>query len=263
MIKRKAMLIDITLCAGCNACQEACKAQNQLPASEEKTLSATAYTALQTFGEVVVRRMCQHCEEPTCVSVCPVGAFEKTAAGPVLYDEGKCIGCRYCMQACPFQAPRYEWSSSNPRVQKCRFCAERLKAGGQPACAEACPTGATKFGDRAELLKEAWERIHAEPDKYVARVYGEKEVGGTSILYITQVPFEELGFNTQLQQTPLPDLTWSALSKIPSVVSVGGVFLAGVWWITSRRDEVQRAEGKGRAAKPNGTDENPNQGRRG
>jgi len=172
--------------------------------------------------------------------VCPVGAFTKTAEGPVLYDESKCIGCRYCIQACPFQVPRYEWSSNYPRVQKCRLCAERVKNGLPTACAEACPTGATKFGDRDELIREAYARISSEPGKYVDRIYGLQEVGGTSILYLTSVPFEKLGFNTKLESTAMPLLTWNALSKIPSVVSIGGVFLFGIWWITNRRMEVQK-----------------------
>jgi formate dehydrogenase iron-sulfur subunit len=240
MLKKKALLIDLTLCIGCNSCQEACKKENGLPAGEEKQLSATAYTALEEHDGVYVRRMCQHCEEPTCASVCPVGAFTKTPEGPVLYDESKCIGCRYCIQACPFQVPRYEWSSNYPRVQKCRLCAERVKQGLPTACAEACPTGATKFGDRDELIREAYARISAEPGKYVDRIYGIQEVGGTSILYITSVPFEKLGFNTKLESTAMPLLTWNALSKIPSVVSIGGVFLFGIWWITNRRMEVQK-----------------------
>lgn len=242
MVKRKAMLIDITLCVGCNSCQEACKKSNGLPEGEEKKLSATAYTALEEHDGVFIRRMCQHCETPTCASVCPVGAFEKTPEGPVLYDEEKCIGCRYCMQACPFQVPRYEWSSTYPRVQKCVFCHDRIMKGLQTACAEACPTGATKFGDRDELIAEAFNRIKTEPSKYVNKVYGQNEVGGTSILYITSVPFEQLGFKTQLEATALPSLTWNALSKVPGIVSVGGVLLAGIWWITNRRIEVQQYE---------------------
>ncbi len=242
MTTRKAMLIDITLCVGCNSCQEACKKANGLPEGEEKKLSATAYTALEEHDGVFVRRMCQHCETPTCASVCPVGAITKTPEGPVVYDESKCIGCRYCMQACPFQVPRYEWSSTYPRIQKCVFCHDRIVQGLKPACAEACPTGATKFGDRDELLVEALSRIKAEPTKYINKVYGQHEVGGTSILYITSVPFEQLGFKTQLEATALPTLTWNALSKIPGVVSVGGVLLAGIWWITNRRVEVQRYE---------------------
>jgi len=252
MITRKAMLIDVTLCVGCNSCQDACKETNHLAPGVETKLSPTAYVALEEHNGVNVRRQCQHCESPTCVSVCPVGAFTKTAEGPVVYDEAKCIGCRYCMQACPFRVPRYEWTSTMPRVQKCRFCYERIRQGGMPACAEACPTGATKFGNRDELIREANARIQAEPDKYVPRIYGQKEVGGTSILYITSVPFEQLGFNTQLHTEPLPELTMNALSKIPTIVTVGGVLLAGVYWITSRREEVHRAEGRKPAPARNG-----------
>jgi len=242
MVTKKALLIDLTMCIGCNSCQEACKKVNGLPEGEEKSLSATAYTALEEHGDVFVRRMCQHCVDPSCVSVCPVGAFTKTPEGPVLYDESKCIGCRYCIQACPFQVPRYEWGSNYPRVQKCRFCAERVKSGLQPACAEACPTGATKFGNRDDLIREAYERMNAESGKYVNKVYGIDEVGGTSILYLSAVPFEELGFKTNLENTALPMHTWNALSKIPGVVAVGGVFLYGIWWITNRRNEVQEYE---------------------
>ena len=240
----KAMLIDVTMCVGCGACQAACKVENHLPEGVEPDLSPTAYTALHEVNGAYVRRMCRHCLEPTCVSVCPVGAFTKLAEGPVLYDANKCIGCRYCIQACPFQAPRYEWASTYPKVSKCRFCAERVKAGMQPACAEACPTGATKFGDRDALIKEAYERMAAEPGKYVNKIYGLNEVGGTSILYLSAVPFEQLGFNTRLQQTPLPELTENVLSKLPGVVTMGGVFLYGIWWITNRRNEVARLEGQ-------------------
>lgn len=242
MITKKAMLIDITLCIGCNSCQAACKQANNLPEGDEQKLSATAYTALEEHDGVFVRRMCQHCESPTCVSVCPVGALEKTPEGPVIYDESKCIGCRYCMQACPFQVPRYQWGSTYPRIQKCVFCHDRISKGLPTACSEACPTGATKFGDRDELIAEALRRIGAEPTKYVNKIYGQNEVGGTSILYISSIPFEQLGFKTQLQTTALPSLTWNALSKVPGVVSVGGVLLAGIWWITNRRIEVQRYE---------------------
>lgn len=243
MAKKKALLIDITLCVGCNACQDACKKSNSLPEGAEKLLSPTAYTALSEYDGKFVRRLCQHCEVPTCVSVCPVGAFTKTAEGPVLYDAYKCIGCRYCMQACPFRVPRYEWKSTRPKVQKCIFCAPRLQRGIQTACAEACPTGATKFGDRDELLAEAAKRIAAEPAKYVDRIFGQQDVGGTSIFYVSDVPFEKLGFDTRLAQTPMPGLTAIAMEKVPSVVTVGGVMMAGIWWITRRREDVERHEG--------------------
>ena len=238
MNKTVALLVDTTMCIGCNSCQDACKKENNLSSGEEKKLSSTAYTALEEHGEIFVRRMCQHCVEPTCASVCPVGAFTKTPEGPVLYDESKCIGCRYCIQACPFQVPRYEWSSNYPRVRKCRLCADRIQRGLQPACAEACPTGATKFGKRDDLIKEAYERIKSDPSKYVDKIYGMEEVGGTSVLYLSSVPFEQLGFKTKLENVAMPMYTWNALSKIPSVVSVGGVLLYGIWWITNRRMEL-------------------------
>ena len=234
------LLSDRPLGIGCNACQDACKVENALPEGEEHTLSSTAYTALEDHDGTYVRRMCQHCLDPACASVCPVGAFTKTAEGPVLYDESKCIGCRYCIQACPFQVPRYEWASNYPKVQKCKFCVDRQRKGLPPACAEACPTGATIFGDRDDLVREAYGRIAAEPGRYVDRVYGLEEVGGTSVLYLSAVPFEKLGFRTQ-PSVALPSLTWNALSKIPTVVGVGGVFLFGIWWITNRRMDVSKA----------------------
>jgi len=242
MSQKKALLIDISLCIGCNACQDGCKTENNLAPGEEKSLSPTAYTALSEHNGVFVRHLCQHCEVPTCVSVCPVAAFTKLPAGPVIYDASKCIGCRYCMQACPFHVPRYEWKSTKPRVQKCILCAPRLARGLPTACAEVCPTGATKFGDRDDLLREASERINAKPETFVHKIYGRNDVGGTSVFYISPVPFEQLGFDTRLGESPMPLLTLSALSKVPNVISVGSVMLAGIWWITNRRSEVQQYE---------------------
>jgi len=242
MGQKKALLIDITLCIGCNACQAACKTENKLPEGDEKTLSLSAFTALSEHDGLFVRHMCQHCDIPTCVSACPVAALKKQADGPVLYDGDKCIGCRYCMQACPFHIPRYEWKSTRPGIKKCILCAPRLDKGLPTACAEACPTGATKFGDRNDLLIEATNRITADPGKFVPKIYGKSDVGGTSVLYISPVPFEKLGFDTHLGQEPMPVLTMNALSKVPNVVGVGSVMLAGIWWITNRREDVARKE---------------------
>jgi formate dehydrogenase iron-sulfur subunit len=241
----KAMLIDITSCVGCNACQEACKASNNLPPGAEPTLSRSAYTALSEHDGKFVRHLCQHCLEPTCVSVCPVGALSKDPAGPVRYDAEKCIGCRYCLQACPFHVPRYEWESTRPAIRKCTFCAERIAQGQATACSEACPTGATRFGDRDQLLAEGRRRMAAEPARYAHAIYGQEEVGGTSMLYLSPVPFAQLGFDVQLGRTPMPQLTMIALSKAPSVLTVGSVVLAGIWWITNRREAVRAKEHPG------------------
>lgn len=244
MLKSKGLLIDITKCIGCGECSRACAVANNLPSEEAKELSATHYTVVQAFNndQTFVRRMCMHCEQPTCVSACLVGAFSKTETGAVVYDESKCIGCRYCMQACPFEVPRYEWSSLSPRVQKCKMCYERVLAGGQTACSEACPTGATTFGDRDELIREARKRIDENPGQYVNYVYGLKEAGGTSVMYLSNIPFEKLGFPMTVPTESIPDLSWRVLSQIPKYSVAAGVVLFGINWITQRRTEVARFE---------------------
>ncbi len=244
-MNKKGILVDITKCIGCGACEEACKLRNDLPLSLDKELSYEAYTVVQErLPGTYVRRMCMHCEEPTCVSVCPVGALTKTSSGPVIYDKDKCIGCRYCMFSCPFHVPRYQWDKVVPHIEKCYMCYDRIEEGSEPACTAACPTGASIFGDRDDLIKEAKKRITAEPDKYVNHIFGLEEVGGTSVLYISNVPFEKLGypFNVAFPDKPMPMYTWAALDKVPTVVLVGGVVLTGIWWITSRRDEVKKFE---------------------
>jgi formate dehydrogenase iron-sulfur subunit len=184
-----------------------------------------------------------HCAEPACVSVCPVGALQKTALGPVIYEEERCIGCRYCMLACPFQVPAYEWSEAFPRVRKCNMCYERQQAGKPTACSEACPTGATICGDREALVAEARRRIAEKPTVYFNRIYGLHEAGGTSVLMLSAVPFEQFGLPAQLPQQALPALTWRALSAVPNVAAIGSVLLGGVYWITHRREAVRAAEG--------------------
>lgn len=243
----KALLIDITKCVGCQACASACKAGHNQPGDPEPVLSATAFTTVEPRGDKFVRRLCQHCEDPACASACPVGGISKTAQGAVRYDGSKCIGCRYCMIACPFGVPKYEWSKLAPYVTKCDMCAERVLAGQQTLCAEACPTGATLFGSREEMLKEAHKRIVENPGVYVDRIYGEKEVGGTSVLYISDVPFEKLGFIEPPMTQPLPTLTAAALGEMPTVVAIGGSLLAGLYWFNERRRQVALAEAAARS----------------
>lgn len=242
------MLIDITKCIGCNACREACSTKNGLPAlpisdQDAEPLRAGLFTVVQKRGDLNVRRLCMNCLDPACVSVCPVGAFRKLASGPVTYDVKRCMGCRYCMVACPFGVPTYEWQSRWPKVNKCNFCADRVSAGKSSACAEACPTGATLFGDRAELIAEARKRIAENPGTYFDHIYGLQEVGGTSILFLSPVSFEKLGFRTDLPQDALPELTFRVLSKTPHLFALGATLLGGVYWITKRREDVAREEG--------------------
>jgi len=234
------LLYDATQCIACDACSQACKEENHLPGPIEKITTAYTWTAVLTPREGVhVRSLCMHCLEPTCVSVCPVGALSKTAAGPVVYDAGRCIGCRYCIMACPFGVPKYQWDRAVPVVGKCTMCTEKVAAGQPTACAAVCPTGATLFGDRETLLGEARARIRDNPGQYVDHVYGADEAGGTSVLMLSGVPFEELGLPTNVPRQPLPLLTWQVLSKVPDFVALAGAFLYGIFWITRRRDEVE------------------------
>ncbi len=243
----KAILYDATLCIDCKACEQACAEQNHLPydtgvAAEVKT-SDHKFTVVLAHEDKYMRRLCMHCEDPTCASVCPVGALQKTAAGPVVYDADRCMGCRYCMLACPFGVPKYEWNQVLPKVRKCEMCPERLAAGRVTACAEACPVQATIFGERDALLAEAKRRIAAEPGKYVPHIYGEKEMGGTSVLLLSSVPFDLFGYPHDASGQALPMLTYRVLERIPDLVGVGTVLLGGVWWITQRRALVAAVEG--------------------
>jgi len=244
----KAILYDSTLCIGCKACEAACAERWGLPYNDtiaaEEQISAHKLTAIETHGDKYSRRLCMHCLEPACASVCPVGAIQKTKLGPVVYDPEKCMGCRYCLQACAFQVPSYEWASRLPRMRKCDQCFERQSRGQPTACAAACPTGATKCGDRDALIAEARQRIAEKPGDYYSRIYGLNEVGGTSVFYLSAVPFEQIGLRTNVPQEALPALTWRVLELTPDIVSTGTVLLGGIWWITNRRAEVAKAEGK-------------------
>ncbi len=237
------LLFDSTRCIGCGACSAACKEQNRLPEHIEDKATAYTWTVVEKHNGVNVRRMCMHCLTPTCASVCPVGALHRLESGPVVYDSDKCIGCRYCVMACPFGVPKYQWDRPVPIVGKCVLCAPRIAAGKPTACASVCPTGATTFGRREDLIREARRRMAGEPSRYVDRIYGLDDVGGTGVLMLAGVPFETLGLPGKLPREPLPQLTWQVLSHLPDFVGIAAVFLYGVHWITRRREYVRQVEG--------------------
>jgi formate dehydrogenase iron-sulfur subunit len=222
------VLYDSNICIGCGACEKACAQSHDLPEPEDKPevgvvrkTSVTQRCALNSYetsqGEVYVRNQCMHCNQPACVSACLTQAMHKTEEGPVIWHENKCMGCRYCMVSCPFDVPKFEYYSSNPEIKKCDMCFDRQKEGKLPACVENCPAEALVYGTRRELISEARKRIAENPDLYQEHIYGETEVGGTSFLYLSSVPFEELGFNTNLQKASYPSLTKSFLYSVPAV----------------------------------------------
>jgi formate dehydrogenase iron-sulfur subunit len=247
----KGVLIDLTRCTGCRGCQVACKEWNQLPArrtvmvgdyTNPRRLSADCYTHIrfvenEEAGVPVwsfVKDQCLHCIDPACVSACPVGALIKTASGPVVYDYDRCIGCRYCMLACPFKIPKYEWDTNRPWVQKCTFCSERIRDDMPPACVKVCPTEALLFGDYGAILSEGERRLKARPDTYVDHIYGRSEAGGTLWMYLSDVPFEALGFKMDIPEISFPKLTRESLSQLPLSVFGLSAVLAGIAYFRNR-----------------------------
>jgi formate dehydrogenase iron-sulfur subunit len=245
MIKKMAILTDVTKCIGCEECVLACKKNYGLGPdrpwrwqNDVTDLSATRWTTIVNRPkDRHVRKQCRHCKEPACVSVCPVGALQKTPEGPVVYDGSLCMGCRYCMMACPYGIPRYTWNEAVPFVRKCVLCHPGIQSGKQdePACTRACPTGATIYGDRDALLAEAQRRIKENPGKYIGRVWGEKEVGGTNVLYISDVDLSFLGWKPDLGDEPMPALTWPALRMVPGVFLGVGLAMGATCWVIGRR----------------------------
>ena len=248
---RPAILTDVTKCIGCEKCVEACVEVNDLgeykPGAEPRIqeigdgLSARRWTSVVSRpGQHFVRKQCRHCLDPACVSACPVGAMQKSPEGPIIYNKSICMGCRYCMVACPFGIPRYDWGAAVPYVNKCTLCYPRLKEGKLPGCVEACPTEATIFGDRDELVAEAAGRLRAEPGKYIPHIYGEHEVGGTSVLYISDIDLDFLGYKSPLSEEPLPERTWAVMQHVPTVAVGMTVLSGGLYWIIGRRMRMAR-----------------------
>jgi len=242
----KAILTDITKCIGCLECVSACKQVNDLGMETPRTwqkndgLSADNWTSvLQKPDNHYIRKQCRHCLEPACVSSCPVGALHKTSQGAVIYDSGKCLGCRYCMMTCPFGIPRYDWDKTVPYIRKCILCYPRIKEGKQPACTEVCPTGATIFGNRDELIAEAHLRIKENPGKYIHRVWGEHEVGGTSVLYISDIDLGFMSYQPNLGPEPLPQTTSVAMNSVPFAFVGMGAAMLGLNWIIQRRNKLK------------------------
>jgi len=249
-----AMLVDTTKCIGCRACEAACAEANRIDAPEHagddgvferhRTTAPEHYTVVNRYVAApsspaqnrFIKTQCMHCLEPACASACPARALEKTKEGPIVYHGERCLGCRYCMIACPFDIPKFEYAKAVPYIRKCSFCAERQKNGQMPACAEVCPSGALQFGHRSVLLEEARKRIYENPNAYVHHVYGEQEAGGTSWLYLSDTPFERLGLKANLSTTPYPALTDTALSSVPVVMTLWPPLLMGLYTFATQRN---------------------------
>ncbi|MCX8021593.1 MAG: 4Fe-4S dicluster domain-containing protein [Syntrophorhabdaceae bacterium] len=242
------VLCDTTRCIGCRACEFACAEANNHPSpdTEDKNIfdkkrdtTVKQWTVVNRYktraGDVFVKRQCMHCALPACVSACLVKAMRKREEGPVTWDKN-CMGCRLCMFSCPFDIPKFEYESAYPTIEKCSMCWDRIKVGGYPACVMACPQEALLFGTKRDLIEEARTRIYKHPSKYYHYIFGEHEVGGTCWLYLSSVPFEEIGFRTDMGNTPLPEYTTGFLYSVPFVLVLWPLFLLAVNRITKRED---------------------------
>jgi len=252
------LLTDFTMCVGCRSCEKACNQANNLPQpqvpfddasvfNQARRPDAHAYTVVNRYenpkdkSTPIYRKIqCNHCKEPACLSACPIHAYTKTPEGAVMYNPDLCFGCRYCMIACPFYVPAYDYESAlEPKIVKCTMCYDtRVKHGKVTACAEACPTGAITFGKRDDLIKIARERIAKNPDKYIDHIYGEHEAGGTNWMYISSVPFEQLGFPQSVPKKPPIELTKGFLSSVPLVFTIWPALFGMLYSAVRHRDEI-------------------------
>lgn len=237
------VLYDATVCEGCQACEYACAEANNLPEPEDyadvsvdRKTNENCRTVVNfrntSDGEKPVKSQCMHCNQPACATACLTQAMYKTKEGPVVWREDKCMGCRYCMVSCPFDVPKFEYNSTNPKIVKCTMCYNKIKEGGMPACVENCPAEALTFGTRRELLLEAHRRIAENPERYQPEIYGEKVAGGTGFLYLSGVPFNELGLKTNLQNASYPKLTKGFISSIAPVDILLPGLLLGIYEAT-------------------------------
>ncbi len=258
---RFGMLTDTTLCIGanCRKCEYACKKVNNLPADDlnlsdnsvfdkRRRTDPKNYTVVNRFPNpnsteipYYVKKQCLHCDEPACASACLVSAFKKTPEGPVIYNKDVCIGCRYCMIACPFDVPTYDYFDAlTPQVRKCTMCYDRIKQGKIPACAEICPKEAITFGRREDLIALARERIRNHPERYHPKIFGEEEAGGTGWLYLAGTDFAKLGFPAEVGTTPYPELTRGFLGMVPIVFVIWPLMLTAFRKFTLARQQDER-----------------------
>jgi Fe-S-cluster-containing dehydrogenase component len=253
----QGLLVDAVRCVGCRACVTRCREANG-KAPDVRVLAGAAYDApvdLNAQTLTVIRRwarekdsgfvkaQCMHCVDPACVSVCMLGALHKAEHGVVAYDVDKCVGCRYCQVACPFNVPKFEWAKAAPRIVKCELCRHRAKDGKGPACAEVCPRDAVTAGTRGALLAEARRRMAARPGAYHPGIYGERDGGGTNVLVLSPVPFETLGLPA-LGSEPAPALSESVQHGIyqgfAAPIALLGVLSVVTW--RNRRNGAEQAQ---------------------
>jgi formate dehydrogenase iron-sulfur subunit len=239
--KRYGKLHDSTKCIGCKRCMSACKRWNKLKidraeelTDRETDLTGNTWVVVNLTRDIKNREdlsylhwACQHCIKPACAGVCPVSAIKKLPEGPVVINEKKCIGCRYCYAACPYKIPRFDF---NKRVtRKCTMCNDRIP-WVKPACVTACPVESLEFGLKDEILKKAQERTRAVG----GYLLGEYEAGGTDFLTILRTKPEDVGLVVAPRKVMNEDLD---KIRISSSGFLAAAVLVGLMYIYSRTGE--------------------------
>jgi formate dehydrogenase iron-sulfur subunit len=251
---RKGVLVDTTVCIGCRKCEWACQGAHDLEQEDFESYkndevldtmrrptinSLTVVNKYDDEGSRTIKLQCMHCDHPACISACIVGAISKKENGAVVWDTDKCIGCRYCMVACPFQVPAFEYQKAlDPKIVKCDFCQDRTKEDKLPACVNICPVEALTYGTREELLLEAKRRIKNSPEKYYDHVFGEHEVGGTSWMYLADKQLAGSVF-PKLGNNPAPGVSESIQHGlfayfVPPIAVY--TLLGGIMWLTKDKE---------------------------
>lgn len=286
------MLFDSTLCVGCKACVSKCKEVNEKPPvidgdkaswDSARDLSPDTLNVIKVYrdgtaqtkdaefdGFCFEKRSCMHCVDPGCVSVCPVTAMRRDpVTGIVTHHPDACIGCRNCMVGCPYNVPQYDYDDPFGEINKCEMCnqkgVERIDNGLMTGCAEACPTGATLFGTREQLLAEAKKRLAAKPGEtynyprgdlakpdsyhekeipdYKQHIWGEKEAGGTNVLHISSVPFDKLGM-PPLEERSAASVAETVQHSLYSYLALPAIALTGLSYVVNKNMDVEDEGGE-------------------
>ena len=242
------ILMDLTACIGCRTCEQACASFHDRPVPKDidtplaalpkRQTSPAQWTVMNTYqtsrGPVSIKRQCMHCNTPACAAACLTKALLKTKEGPVIWRQDKCIGCRYCMLSCPFDMPKFEYNSPNPRIEKCRLCWERLQKEENPGLLRVLRRKGPHVRQAGRPAGPCAQAHRREPQKYVHHIYGEREAGGTGFLYLSPVPFEEVGLPTNLGEKAFPEYTRNFLGSVPIVLTLWPALLVGLHWATER-----------------------------
>ncbi len=250
---RKGFLVDTSRCIGCRSCQVACKQWNKLESDKTgnqgtfenpRDLTPALYNRIRFVEKAdpqgdmswrFLNERCMHCGDAGCMKVCPSpGALTRNKDGVVVFNKEKCISCKYCVSACPFNIPRYD---GDDKISKCNLCMDRITAGLVPACAKACPTQTLQFGNRSAMISKAKGAKKT--------LYGESDLNGLGVVYALEGPPEQYGLPAT-PTIPLSIFLWKDVIKPLGILgfwgSIGAMLLH---YVTIGPKQIEEDNGEG------------------